>query len=197
MSNIEIKEKPLWVSWEGIHELLWKAHEKNREQGINMKFPSLPGDEIRKRIEGQGKMFVALDGNKLVGAAALKVKRMFLWCGKHKYAYLCFAGVLPEYSGKGIYNTLLTHIEREAQKIGQNCVMFDTHEMNHRLIGINKKAGYQMVDILIWKDHYNVVMVKWLSGCPYSDWYCRIQFLVHKWYRKLRFKPGRIKRLGI
>ena len=47
-----------------------------------------------------------------------------------------------------------------------------------------KKAGYKFVDYKYYKNHYNVVMVKWLNGCPYSEFRCKIEF--HK--RKLKVK---------
>ena len=47
-SSIQIIEKPDWVSWDEIHEVLWKAHENNRENGVFMSYPSLTGDEIKK-----------------------------------------------------------------------------------------------------------------------------------------------------
>ena len=110
---VQVIEKPDWVSWDEIHEVIWKAHESNRQNGINMRFPTLLGEEIRKRVEGNGKMFVALDGKKVVGTAAIRRKNLDLWCGKGEYAYLCFASVLPEYSRQGIYKQLYIYRERE------------------------------------------------------------------------------------
>lgn len=194
---IEIVEKPDWVSWDELHSVLWKAHAQNREKGLNMAFPALPGEEIKKIIEGQGKMLVALCEGKVVGTAAIKVKKASLWCGRGEYAYCCFASVLPEYNGMGIYKQLCLIREKVAHDIGLNRMMFDTHEQNDRVLAVNRTNGYKFVDVSIWKDHYNVVMVKWLNGCPYSDSYCRCQFLLRKYYKKLRYKPGKIKRFGI
>lgn len=195
--TIQIIEKPDWVSWDEIHEVLWKAHEQNRKKGMNMAYPALPGEKIREKIEGSnGKMLVAIDGQILVGTAAIKVKEASLWCGDGKYAYCCFASVLPEYKGKGIYKSLNIKREEMAANMGLVRMMFDTHEDNKHKLDCDYKAGYKYVDLSIWKDHYNVVMVKWLNGCPYPNWYCTMQFLIHKWYGKLRYKPGPIKRFG-
>ncbi len=60
-------EKPEWVSWDEIHEVLWKAHEKNREKGIIMASPSLSCEEIKNKIGNKGKMFLAIVGDKVVG----------------------------------------------------------------------------------------------------------------------------------
>ena len=193
---VQVIEKPEWVSWDEIHEVIWKAHEANRQQGINMRFPSLPGEEIRKRVEGNGKMFVALDGKKVVGTAAIRTKKMDLWCGKGEYAYLCFASVLPEYSGQGIYRQLYIYIERESTKNGLSRVMFDTHEKNTRMTEINLKHGYKKVSYKRYDDHYNIIFVKWLDGCPYSDSRCSVGFTIQKLRAKLKallrgLKPNR------
>lgn len=197
--DVELLEKPDWISWDDIHEVLWKAHEENREKGMNMAFPALSGEKILENLEkNQGKMIVALnDNNNVIATAAIKVKRANLWCGNGDYAYLCFASILPEYRGKGIYQSLTAYREKEAAKMGLNRILFDTHEHNLHVIDVNSRHGFKPVDVSVWKDHYNVVMVKWLDGCPYSDWYCKFQFLIHRWYRKLRFKPGYVKRFGI
>lgn len=196
-TSIQIIEKPDWVSWDDIHDVLWKAHGQNREQGMNMALPALPGEEIKKRIEGNGKMLVAICDDRVVGTAAIKRKTAKLWCGNTEYAYICFASVLPEYNGKGIYKALDIKREELALSMGLDKMLGDTHEGNEHRLSIAKKAGYKFVDLSVWKDHYNVVMVKWLKGCPFSDLYCNIQFQIHKWYRKLRYKPGRGKRFGI
>lgn len=182
--NIQIIEKPEWVSWDEIHNVLWKAHEKNRQNGIIMAFPALPGEKIREKIEGHGKMLVALDGEKVVGTAALAIKQYSLWCGKGSYAYCCFASVLPEYNGKGIYKALDLKREELALTLQLTRMLGDTHENNKHRLDIAKKAGYKFVDYKYYKNHYNVVMVKWLNGCPYSEFRCKIEF--HK--RKLKVK---------
>lgn len=195
--SFQIIEKPEWVTWDEIHRVLWVAHSRNRENGINMIFPSLPGDEIREKIEGHGIMFVAIADGKVVGTAAIIVRNLHLWCGMGEFAYFCFASVLPEFEGYGIYKQLNIAREEKARELGLNRIKIDTHESNSHLLNIAKKVGYKNIDIHVAKDHYNVVLVKWLYGCPYSEFYCRFQFLLHKYYRKLRFKPGRIKRFGI
>lgn len=196
-NQVNIIEKPDWVSWDDIHELLWRAHAVNREKGINMALPSLPGDKICEKIEGKGKMFVALDGKKLVGTAAVITKESSIWCGHDNYGYCCFSAVLPEYAGKGIYKSFVHLQEQEAISMGIGKMMFDSHEQNSRVFEVNGRNGYKKVDFFVCKDHYNVVMVKWLKGCPYPDFYCKLHFLVRKYYRKLRYKPGRVKRFGI
>lgn len=173
---VQVIEKPDWVSWDEIHEVIWKAHLENRLQGICMRFPTLSGDEIRKRVEGLGTMFVAVDGNKVVGTAAIIRKKMNLWCGAGYYAYHCFASVLPEYRGQGLYKELNLQIERESINNGLSRVLFDTHEKNTRIADINLKNGFKKVFYKRYGDHFNVVFVKWLEGCPYTDIRCKLEF---------------------
>lgn len=183
---VQIIEKPDWVTWDEIHEVIWKSHEANRQRGINMRFPSLSGEEIKKRVEdGNGKMFIAVDGNKVVGTAAVKRKKANLWCGKGDYAYLCFASVLPEYSGQGIYKQLYIYREREIIKNGLTRVMFDTHEKNTRVADINLKHGYKKVSYKRYDDHYNIIFVKWLDGCPYSDFRCSYEYFIQQMKAKI------------
>lgn len=179
----QIIEKPDWVSWDEIREVLWKAHAENRAKGIIMNLPSMSAEQIREKINaGKGKMFVVLDGQKVVATAAVIVKSLNLWCGKGEYAYLCFASILPEYRGRGIYKQLYIYIEREAVKWGIRRILFDTHKHNKHMLAINAKYGFKKVRYFHVKknDHYNIMMVKWLDGCPYSDFYRKWMFLLTK-----------------
>jgi hypothetical protein len=40
-----------------------------------MAYPSLTGDEIKRRVENNGKMFIALDGQNVIGTLALIIKK--------------------------------------------------------------------------------------------------------------------------
>jgi hypothetical protein len=70
-SSIQIIEKPEWVSWDEIHEVVWEAHANNREKGIIMSYPSLSGEEIKNMIGDHGKMFLAVGGLFLFGIYGL------------------------------------------------------------------------------------------------------------------------------
>lgn len=185
-SNIQIVEKPDWVSWEDIHDVVWSAHAQNRENGIVMRYPSLQGDEIRQRIEGKGKMFVALDGKTLVGTAAYLIKDSSLWCGKGSYGYYCFAALLPSYRKMGIYPRLCEIREKELIKQGVHRILMDTHERNKRELTLAMKQGFIPVDLMARKNHFSVLMVKWLNGCPYPSVLCKGQFLFRKCFRKIK-----------
>ncbi len=200
-SKIQILEKPDWVSWDEIHEVLVKAHAQNRANGINMKKPSLPGEKIAKEIGKEGKMFVAVEGNKVVGTLALIKKEGNKWYNLGKYGYLCYVAVLPECSGKGVYRSLYQVAEATAKQDGLLVLTRDTHEKNERMLKIAKQEGYHYVDFRACADHFNIVRAKWLDKCSFPSWYIRIRYMFSRFFKKVRFKmdpqKGRIKRFGI
>jgi len=189
-NDIQIIEKPDWVSWDDIHELLWNAHAENRKNGVFMRYPTLSGEEIRQRVEGIGKMFCAFVDGKMVGTGAIVAKSFKLWFTKESevFGYQCFAAVLPEFTGKGIYKLLNLYREQESRRMGINRLMFDTHEGNIHILNILKKNGYKFVDYKFYKNHYNIVMVKWLDGCPYGGF--------RLWYEFTKRKLKEMKKRG-
>lgn len=185
---ITIIEKPEWVSWDEIHDVLSLAHEDNRNRGVNMRKPALPGNQIAQEIGNNGKMFVAMDGNRVIGTAAIVIKKLNYWCGSpgDEYACVYFASVLPDYRGQGIFKLLDIKREEEARTHGINKLLGDTHERNIHRLEIAKKSGYKFVSYKDCRDHFNIVMVKWLDGCPYSDLRCSLEFYKSKILLKLR-----------
>ena len=177
--TIQIMEKPEWVSWEDIKCCLMDAHEANRDKGINMAHYQWSVEQIKSSIGDNGVIFVALDGRMVVGTAAIMEKEGHSWFARGKYAYLGFASVLPEYSGMGIYKQLTQRREEIALKRGYTTIQFDTHSRNRRVQNIAIKNGYQKVSFFRAKsgDHFNVILVKWLKGCPFSSAFCRYRFI--------------------
>lgn len=185
---ISIIEKPDWVSWDEIHDVLWAAHEKNRENGIIMAFPALSGDGIRKKIGKEGKMFVAMDGDNVVGTVGLIKSNANHWYADGKCGHVCFAAILPDYEGKGIYRSLNEKRELYSKENNYSVLVADTNERNMKMIEIKKKEGYRLISYMACKDHFNVVMAKWLNGCPYLSWYVNLRFHLSKFKQKVRYR---------
>lgn len=181
-SEIQIIEKPDWVSWEDIKQCLYEAHAANRLKGINMAHYQWPIEKFITTIGENGRMFVALDGEKLVGVAAVCDKTGNSWYAQGKFAYMGFAGVLPEYKNRGIYNELVKVREDFAMQRGYMTLTFDTHQKNKVIQNRALKNGYRYVSFFraASKDHYCVIMAKWLGRCPYSRFYCFYKFYVSK-----------------
>lgn len=178
LSDIQIIEKPDWVSWEEIKQCLFNAHSVNRAKGINMTHYQWPAEKIREYIGTNGKMFVALDGKKIVGTAAIIEKRGKSWYTNGRYAYLGFDGVIPEYNGRGIFKKMDEFRKEKALSLRYSILLLDTHEKNKKRIHIAKLNGYRLVNYFRVKSdgHCNVVMAKWSDGCPYSKIYCKVRF---------------------
>lgn len=200
-SAIQIIEKPNWVTWDDIHKVLWEAHAENRKKGIIMSYPSLSGDEIKRKIGENGKMFVAIEGNKVVGTLALIKKTGKQWYISGQYGYLCFGAVLPEYSGKGIYRSLYQLAENTAKQMELLVLTRDTNEKNARMLKITKQEGYHFVKCKACKDHFNIVRAKWLDKCPFPLWYTKFRYSLSVIKTKSRYRMdpqrGKTKRFGI
>ena len=186
--DIQIIEKPSWISWDDIHDVLWKAHEKNRENKVFMSYPSLSGAELEKKVGNNGKLFVAVDGNKIVGTLALIKRTGRSWYNTGQYGYLCLGAVLPNYSGKGIYRSLYQHAETTAKQMELPVLTRDTNEKNSRMLKITKQEGYHFVEYRVHTDHCSIIRAKWLKECPYPLWYIKIRFVYSKIHARFRYR---------
>lgn len=195
--NIQILEKPEWVTWDDVHEVIWKAHETNRAKGMNMAHAALSGKEIEEYLSPKGKMFVAILGEKVIGTAAYRAQNNKFWFGKGEFAYCCFASVLPDYRGEGVYGRLMKLREEVAKSNGIDKMLFNTHPNNTRVIEVALKNGFEKVNYTVGRDSAWVYMVKWLDGTPCSRIRIRAVYLFIKTVRKikqlLRLFPARSK----
>ena len=75
MDGITVMRRPESVSWEAVSRVLKEAHRENVRRGIRMTYPQLPPEQLYEKTEGRGGvLFVALDGERLVGTAAVVTK---------------------------------------------------------------------------------------------------------------------------
>lgn len=196
--NIKIIEKPEWISWDDIHQCLWESHASNRSNGMTMKTSLLSGEELVQRIESKSinyKTFVALDGERLVGTGTVSIQNKRFWCVNGKVAYLMLAGVIPEYSGQGIYKQLYTCIEKEGANNGCELIYLDTAEGNERMQKLHSKQGFKYISFFASpSNHYSVIMAKWYTKQPYSDLYISLRYNIIKLKVMLKYKRGHIKR---
>lgn len=203
MEKIKIVEKPDWVTWEEIREVLWLSHAENRENGIINSFPSLPSDEIRRKVGDNGKMFVALDGRKVVGTYAVLINNNRKWFTNGDYAYECLCAVLPGYRNRKspAYSLLATAAMDYIKKKGLPLTTGEIHEHNGTIKKLKLREGYRPIAYKACKDHYNVVIAKWLNSSPFPLWYIKFRFQLSKLYLKTRYKmvpgKGRVRRFGL
>lgn len=199
MEKIIIKEKPDNISFEEIHDVIYSAHEENLKNGIVMRTTTLTGKELKERIGKDGMCFVALDKEKIVGTISVRFVKRDKWYAKGIIPDCMLAGVIPEYRGKHISSMLEQKAFEFIREKGYNLVELDTAENNVKAVEIYKHQGFKLVDYHAYHgvDHYSVVMIKWLDKCPYSDIYCKIHYAIRRFFIRLRYKVGRIKRFGI
>ncbi|MBR6954321.1 MAG: GNAT family N-acetyltransferase [Clostridia bacterium] len=198
MPDIVIMEKPESVSYEEIHEVLYRAHESNRQKGFVVRTALMTGEQLEKHIGPNGKCFVAMDGDKVVGTVSYRIKKCSLWCVKGPAVDRILVGVLPEYKGMHIATKLFTAVYDAAIAGKYKWIISGTQDQNTLMQEICLKDGFMKVDFSSVKpDHYAVIMVKWLGKCPYTSTMISIMYMAKKAYVKLRYKPGHVKRFGI
>ncbi len=178
-TEIIIKEKPESVSWDEIHSVLYSAHKPNRELGIYQATAELSGKRLREVI-GDGKCFVALDGDRVIGTCSVKIKNPHRWFAHGKAAYYMLAGVLPEYQGRGIYSLLDQARDKYVVEQGIRVIYTFTPEKNIKLQTLRLKKGYYLAGFIAPSklDYYSVILVKWQN--PPALIYIKLRYFLSK-----------------
>ena len=107
MVEIKVLSKPEWVSWDDIHELLIAAHKKNIEKGMSMRIPQMSPEELKTKLGEDGRCYVALANDKLVGTTSVRFYQGRSWYDKGQLvAHSMLSAILPKYQGIGITEDL-------------------------------------------------------------------------------------------
>ena len=195
MEVVKYMLKPDWVSWESIHDCIVKANEINRKNGFSMQHSTMSVQELEDYLK-DGYCFVAMLGEKVIGINALKILKSNMWWAKGDVGYEMLTDVDPEYRNTGAYWGLRKIRTNFAKQMGISILQFTTNEDNKNVQAINMKFGFKYIRYYSSPEtwYYSVLMVRWIDGCPYSDWYCNFRFKLSKFLTKLIWKPGRIIR---
>ncbi|MBO4827662.1 MAG: hypothetical protein J5506_10620 [Prevotella sp.] len=197
MDEIKVMQKPDWVSWDDIHELILTAHKKNIEKGVVMNTTTMSGEELKNYIGENGRCFVAFCGDTLVGTTSVRIATGKRWYDKDKtVAKGMMSAIIKKYQGLGILEEMN---ELRDVFVAENNVQMlegDTAENNTALREIVAKKGFKEVRFFpaYYQKHYSVEFVKWLGECPFTDRHIRTRFILSRVLTKMRFKPGRIER---
>ena len=163
-----------------------------------MRTTTLSGKELSERVGENGKCFVAMDGDKVVGVGACRIKEFNRWFHKGNAMELMLNAIIPAYQGKHIYPMLHKVRIEEAKRQGLDVICCDTAEKNTKVIQLYSEMGFIKVDFCTPPSkHYSVEMMHWLGGCPFFETYCALRYSLRKFYVKMRYKPGKIKRFVI
>ncbi len=191
-------EKPQHISFTDIHELLWEANQGNRERGFILKTSQYSASELEEYVGEDGKCFVAMDGDRLIGTLSIRFVERKRWYWTGRTAEYCLAAVHPDYRGKHVLSALT---EVALQSASSECPLIElsTSDSNTHAIAVYRHYGFQMVDFHANSggDHYSVVMVKWFQECPFAPFLVKIRFFAKKITTLLRYTPEKKKRFGI
>ncbi len=200
MEDIKVMVKPDWVSWDEIHELLFNAHKKNIEKGVVMNTTTMSGAELKEYIGDQGRCFVALCGDKLVGTTSVKIGVGNRWYDKgKKIAKGTMSAILKQYQGLGLLEEMNELRDKFVEENGVEMLECDTAEENVMMRKLLAKKGFKEVRFFPAKHqrHFSVYFAKWLKDCPYSDEFIKRKFALSRLLTKVQYKPGKVERSRI
>lgn len=118
-------------------------------------------DRLNEVLETNGKIFVALIGDKIVGTVSYTVSFVEgRWYYDGDMVMLRHLSVLPEYQGNGIASALLDAVMQEAARLNMP-VRLITPEKNRHAIDFYRKHGFELARFFRANDHYAVCLVHW------------------------------------
>lgn len=197
--SIVVVEKPEYISFDNIHEVLWRANKDNRNIGFILKTSELSDEQLKARLGTEGKCFVALDKDCLIGTISVRFFERKTWYAMGKVADYMLAAVVPEYQNQKVNSLLSERVFSFAREKGCSVIELDTAENNKKAINVYKHYGFKLVGYKAnpGGDHYSVIMAKWLNKCPFSDLYCLLRFEIKKIITVIRFTPDKKKRFAV
>lgn len=192
MKEIRVTERPDNIDWENIRQVLLVAHKNNIDHGLVVRSTNLSSDQLREEV-ADGKCFVALDGNKLVGVAAVRIKPCDKWFCHGKVAHFLLDSVLYDYQRQGIYSQLQKKRFEYVEKEGISIITTNTAATNERMIRMLPKLGFHRALMFHTSDtdHFSITWVKWLNNEPsgFARW---VHFTVSAIKIKLYFPIRRV-----
>lgn len=194
--QFQIIEKPDWVSWDEIHDIVYKAHESNRKKGVNIQNTHLSGEQLKESLGADGVCFVAIDGDKAIATSSVAFHTLNTWyCRGQKVGYGTLSAVLPEYKGKHLFTELEKVRIEYARKKGCPGFYVKTAEANTKIRSIKKKYGYFEVAIgrTSFNPHNYITFYKWLDRRPFPAGYIRLRFFISWLILKIKLIFGVVK----
>lgn len=193
---VEILPKPEYVSWDEIHNVIYKAHENNRKNGVDIQNAHLSGKQLKDSLGDDGMCFVAIDRDKVIATCSAAFRTLNTWYAhRQKFGYGTLDAVLPEYSGRHIFSHLAN--VREEFINNKDCVGIYMHIAEGNIIRrqIAQKEGFFQVSIgrTTYNPHNYLVYVKWLKKRPYPICYIRLRFFLSWLILKIKLILGVIK----
>ncbi len=199
MEKIVIQEKPDYISYEMIQEVLKKAHEANSEEGLVYATASQSVESLKEKIGDNSNCYVALVNDKLAGTETVSFREIDYWYYKGKVAIIKLLGIGPDFKGKKIGSSLVKACVDKAHDNNYQVIISDSAEHNIALKQLLFKFCFKTVDYCVYSGNnfYSNVYANWAEKCPYSDFYRVLRYNLKRLYIKFTFKSGKVKRFSI
>lgn len=197
MPEIIYKIKDDTVSWGEIQNVIFRSHESNRNNGVDIRNAHLTPEQLKNTLGKDGVCFVALDGNKVVGTCSVSFQQKNTWYAQGEVAYLTLAGVLPEYKGRYIFQHLSAMRKEYIIDRGCKTIYMNIAEKNliRRTIAIKEGFTPMAIHFNPYNPHNYITYCYWVEGKPFSDLKIHTNYqisLVNTYCRMFRNKCLRI-----
>ena len=171
MIKIDILEKADDIRWDEVQNVIYKAHEENRRNGVDIRNAHLSPKELQESLGKDGRCFIALDGEKIVGTCSVAFQNKKYWFANGVVAYATLEGVLSKYKGQHIFKQLAQ--KRLEYIISRNCsvIYMNVAEKNFTRRVIAKKEGFRKVSIHYnpYNPHNYITYCKWIGDNPFTE----------------------------
>ena len=164
MGDIIICEKPEWIRFEDILELLVKAHEANPD--ISFRTTNLSKEEWDRRLDTGGTVIVALSDRKLAGAITLSIEACNKWYAQCNVARCRYVAVSPDFMRRHIASDMIGACADWARNRDIPILYWTTAANNAPAINLCHRNDFVTVDYLWYsnEDHPSVALMRWLKG---------------------------------
>ncbi len=180
-NEIRFVEKPTWVSFDMIHQVLWASHESTRAKGMQFSTAEMSGEELEEYIKNHSATcYVALDGDKVIGTSSCYLNHVNTGVIRGRFAKEVLAGVLPEYKGQHIYSQLFELVVKYAKDNDADGIVMTTMAKNKKMQQIKKKQGFIYTRHFINNGHFSVGGYLCFNTLPHSKTYYKLYFLKQK-----------------
>ena len=163
------------IPWTGqipfseISEMIRRAHANRKE--ITYNTTNITEDDVQKRIRNGGVVYVAAEGQKVVGTMTICRQNSTGYYVTGNAAGIHYVAVDPEYAGHGIATRLLHECIQWAEDNNIQTILWNTAENNTAALSFCEKNGFKKVECLKYKsiEHFTVRLAYWMDKQPVSD----------------------------
>ena len=180
MPYLTFKEKDDNITWSEIQQVIFQSHDSNRKKGVDIHNAHLSPEELENAVGIDGKCFVALDGEKVVGTCSVAFKERNVWYAKGRVAYLLLAAVHPNYKGQQIFTKLSDLRMKYIISSGCTTLYMNIAEHNYIRRSIAKKEGFSPVAINYnpYNPHNYITYCYWTGQRPCSKIIIMVRFCI-------------------